>query len=43
MKSYNFFKNRVTYKVFAYKLYIYIYIYWKQDLALNNPKGFIYH
>ena len=28
------FKDYIAYKLFPYKLYIYIYIY---DLALNNP------
>ena len=34
------FKNEVSYKLFVYKSYIYMY---KQDLVLNNHKGLIYH
>ena len=32
------FKNNVTYKLFAYKSYIY-----QQDLELHNPRGLICH
>ena len=35
------FKNHVTYKLFAYKSYIYICN--KHDLALNNPQELIYN
>ena len=31
-------KNKLTNKIFPYRSYI-----WKQDLALNNPQGLIYH
>ena len=36
----NLFKNKVFYKLFAYKSYVYIY---KQDLAFNNPQELICH
>ena len=37
--SSNLFKNKITYKLFPYKsLSIY-----KQDLALNNLQGLIFH
>ena len=38
MSSNNSFKNKVAYKLFAYKLFINIK---KKDLALNNPQEFI--
>ena len=46
------FKNKVTHKLFLYKLHIYIYTYiyiyiyiyvYKQYMALNNPKELICH
>ena len=35
-------KNKVTFKVLAYKSYINIYIY-EQELSLNNPEGLTCH
>ena len=43
MSSNNYFKNEIPYNLFAYTSYIYIYIYIKQDLALNNLQELIYH